>query len=51
MQGVAIEFGIHGNGSDAHFASGSNYSNGDLATVSNEDFLQHEGLSLPNGHH
>jgi hypothetical protein len=39
MQGVAIEFGIHGNGSDAHFASGSNYSNGDLATVSNEDFL------------
>jgi hypothetical protein len=39
MQRVAIQFGIHGNGGDAHFASGSNNSNGDLATVSNEEFL------------
>ena len=51
MQCIAIEFGIDGNGGDAHFASGPNNSNGDLATVSNEDFLKHEGLSLPNGQH
>ena len=41
MHRVAIEFAVHGNRGDSEFASGTNDAHGDLATVGNQDFLQH----------
>jgi hypothetical protein len=42
VERVAIEFGIDRDGLDSHLSGRSNDSNGDLSTVGDEDFLEHE---------
>jgi len=39
---VAVEFGIDRYGLDSHFTGRTNDSDGDLSTVGDEDFLEHE---------
>ncbi len=38
VQGVAVQFRIHGHCGDAHFATGPDHANGDLASIGDEDF-------------
>jgi len=45
VQGVAVEFGIDGDGGNAHLAGGANDANGDFSAVGDQDFLRHEHLS------
>ena len=42
MQRVAIQLGIHGNGGNAHLASGADDAYGDFAAVGYQDLFQHE---------
>ena len=41
MQGVAVELGVHRHGGDPELASGADDPHGDLATVGDQDLLQH----------
>ena len=41
VQRVPVELGVHGDGLDTEFASGTDDSHGDLATVGDQDLLQH----------
>ena len=42
VQRVAVEFRIDRDGLDPHLSGGPNDSDGDLSTVGDEDFLEHE---------
>ena len=42
MQAVAVGFGMHGNGGDAHFAAGAQYAQSDFTAVGNQNFFQHK---------
>ncbi len=41
MHGVAVGLGMDGDGGDAHLLAGAVNAKGDLATVGDEDFLEH----------
>ena len=41
VQGVPIELGVDRDGLDAELASGADHAHGDLATVGDQDLLQH----------
>jgi len=45
VQGVAVEFGVDGDGGDTHLACSTDDPNGDFSAVGYQDFLRHEHLS------
>jgi hypothetical protein len=41
VQRIAVGFGIDGNGQDAHLAGGLDDAASNLATIGNQNFLEH----------
>ena len=41
VQGVAVELGVHGDGGDPELAAGADDPHGDLASVGDQDLLEH----------
>ncbi len=39
VQRVAVEFGVHGDGGDAHLSTGAHDAHRDLAAIGDQDFL------------
>ena len=39
VQRVAVEFGVHGDGGDAHLSTGAHHAHRDLAAIGDQDFL------------
>ena len=42
VERLAVELGVHGDGLDAELACGADDAHGDLATVGDQDLLEHE---------
>jgi len=43
VKGVVIGFGVDGESTDAEVFAGADDAEGDLASVGDEDFVEHEG--------